>query len=82
MIFDEPTAAISVRQIAEVLRLIRTLKSEGVAVILISHRMSDILDTCGRVIVLRRGEKVCDKATGETSTEELTALITGALESA
>lgn len=82
VIFDEPTAAISVRQIAEVLRLIRILKSEGVAVILISHRMSDILESCSRVIVLRRGEKVCDKATEQTSNQELTALITGALEKA
>ena len=39
---DEPTAAISVRQVAEVLDLIRRLRDQGVAVMLISHRMPDV----------------------------------------
>jgi simple sugar transport system ATP-binding protein len=82
VLLDEPTAAISVRQVAEVLRLITTLRSQGIAVILISHRMPDIFETCSRVFVLRRGVKVCDKPTKLTSPEELTALITGALDAA
>ena len=82
VIMDEPTAAISVRQVAEVLRLINTLKGQGIAVVLISHRMPDIFETCSRVFVLRRGLKVCDKPTSKTSPEELTALITGALDAA
>jgi simple sugar transport system ATP-binding protein len=82
VIMDEPTAAISVRQVAEVLRLISSLRNRGIAVILISHRMPDIFDTCSRVVVLRRGLKVCDKSTAATSPEELTALITGAIDAA
>ena len=42
VLMDEPTAAISVRQVAEVLELIRRLKAQGVAVMLISHRMPDV----------------------------------------
>ena len=61
IIMDEPTAAISVRQIAEVLALILRLKEAGVAVILISHRMPDVFDVCDRVVVMRRGRKVADK---------------------
>jgi simple sugar transport system ATP-binding protein len=79
---DEPTAAISVRQIAEVLDLIRRLKHAGIAVMLISHRMPDVFDVCDRVVVMRRGRKVADKAISATSPEEVTGLITGALEAA
>ena len=59
---DEPTAAISVRQVAEVLNLIRRLRDRGIAIVLISHRMPDVFSVADRVVVLRRGRKVADKA--------------------
>jgi simple sugar transport system ATP-binding protein len=80
VIMDEPTAAISVRQIAEVLSLIQRLRDQGVTVILISHRMPDVFSVADRVIVLRRGDKVADKRIAESSPEEVTGLITGAIE--
>ena len=79
VLMDEPTAAISVRQVAEVLGLIRRLKDSGMAVILISHRMPDVFEVCDRVVVMRRGRKVADKRIAETSPEEVTGLITGAI---
>ncbi len=79
VLMDEPTAAISVRQVAEVLDLIRRLRDSGMAVILISHRMPDVFDVCDRVIVMRRGRKVADKAIASTSPVEVTGLITGAI---
>ncbi len=82
ILMDEPTAAISVRQVAEVLSLIHRLKDAGIAVILISHRMPDVFSVCERVIVMRRGTKVADKAIAQSSPEEVTALITGAKEAA
>jgi simple sugar transport system ATP-binding protein len=82
ILMDEPTAAISVRQVAEVLDLIRRLRDTGIAVILISHRMPDVFAVCDRVVVLRRGEKRADKAIALSSPEEVTALITGAMEAA
>ena len=78
----EPTAAISVRQVAEVLELIRRLKAQGVAIMLISHRMPDVFAVCDRIMVLRRGSLVADKATAKTSPEEITGLITGAIRAA
>lgn len=78
VLMDEPTAAISVRQVAEVLALIGRLRDRGIAVILISHRMPDVFGVCDRVIVLRRGTKVADKKIADSSPEEITALITGA----
>jgi len=82
VLMDEPTAAISVRQVAEVLELIRRLRDQGVAVILISHRMPDVFAVSDRIIVMRRGAKVADKATASTSPEEITGLITGAIRAA
>ncbi len=82
VLMDEPCAAISVRQVAEVLELIRTMKSHGQAVIMISHRMPDIFSVCDRVVVMRRGEKVADKLVKDSSPEEVTGLITGAIQSA
>ena len=80
VLMDEPTAAISVRQVAEVLHLIRTLRDRGIAVILISHRMPDVFTVASRVVVLRRGVKVADRAIGDSSPEEVTGLITGAID--
>jgi simple sugar transport system ATP-binding protein len=80
VLMDEPTAAISVRQVAEVLDLIRRLRDGGTAVMLISHRMPDVFTVCDRVAVLRRGRKVADKPVRATSPEEITGLITGAIE--
>ena len=77
---DEPTAAISVRQVAEVLDLIRQLRGRGVAVILVSHRMPDVFAVADRVVVLRRGRLVADKPAAASSPEEVTGLITGAIE--
>ena len=82
VLMDEPTAAISVRQIAEVLNLIHHLRAQGMAVVLISHRMPDVFAVADRVIVLRRGRKVADKLIAATSPEEVTGLITGAIEAA
>ena len=79
VLMDEPTAAISVRQVKEVLDLIKRLKDTGHAVILVSHRMPDVFTVCDRVAVLRRGTKVADKRIDETSPEEVTGLITGAI---
>jgi simple sugar transport system ATP-binding protein len=80
VLMDEPTAAISVRQIAEVLNLIRHLRDRGIAVILISHRMPDVFAVADRIVVLRRGTKVADKNIADSSPEEVTGLITGAIE--
>ena len=80
VLMDEPTAAISVRQVAEVLNLIRLLRDQGIAIILISHRMPDVFTVADRVIVMRRGEKVADKKIAASSPEEVTGLITGAIE--
>jgi simple sugar transport system ATP-binding protein len=80
VLLDEPTAAISVRQVPQVLDLIRRLAGRGIAVVLVSHRLPDVFAVCDRVAVLRRGRKVAERSTRETTPEEITGLITGAIE--
>jgi simple sugar transport system ATP-binding protein len=82
VLLDEPTAAISVRQVAEVLDLIRRLRDQGIAVVLISHRMPDVFAVADRVLVMRRGRKVAEKPIAASSPEEVTGLITGAIDAA
>ena len=82
VLMDEPTAAISVRQVAEVLNLIRRLRDHRIAVVLVSHRMPDVFAVADRIVVLRRGAKVADKPILQSSPQEVTGLITGAVEAA
>ena len=82
VLLDEPTAAISVRQVAEVLDLIKRLKDEGIAVVMISHRMPDVFAVSDRIAVLRRGKLVANNKAMDSSPEEVTALITGAIDTA
>lgn len=82
VLMDEPTAAISVRQVTKVLDLIKRLRESGITVVLISHRMPDVFAVADRLVVLRRGRKVADKPIADTSPEEATGLITGAITAA
>jgi simple sugar transport system ATP-binding protein len=82
VLMDEPTAAISVRQVGQVLDLIRRLRDTGHAIVLISHRIPDVFAVADRLVVLRRGRKVADKPTARSSREEVTGLITGAIHAA
>jgi simple sugar transport system ATP-binding protein len=79
VLMDEPTAAISVRQVAEVLDLLKRLRDQGMAIVLISHRMPDVFSVSDQIVVLRRGHKVADKPISNSSPEEVTGLITGAI---
>src|SRR3979490_3250364 len=57
VLMDEPTAAISVRQVAQGLNLIRRLRDRGIAIVFISHRMPDVFSIADRLVVLRPGRK-------------------------
>jgi ABC-type sugar transport system ATPase subunit len=80
VIMDEPTAALAVREVEHVLELIRSLKSHGIAVILISHRLTDVFSVCDRIVVLRQGTVIADDATRDTSMNAVVAHIVGATE--
>lgn len=78
VIMDEPTAALSIKEVGKVLDLIRQLKQQHISVILITHRLPHIFQVCDRVVVLRRGKKVGDKPIHETNMDEVIKLMIGA----
>jgi D-xylose transport system ATP-binding protein len=78
VVLDEPTAALGVRQTALVLDLIRRLKEEGHAVVVISHNLADVFEVADRIFVLRLGRPAGDLNASQTSQEEVVAAITGA----
>lgn len=75
LILDEPTAALAVPQAMRVLEVIRTLKQRGVSIILISHRLQDVLETCDRLYVLYEGKVVAEKYVADLNIEQLALLI-------
>jgi simple sugar transport system ATP-binding protein len=75
MILDEPTAALSVEKIDRMLSLIRSLKESGLAVILISHRLQDIMTVCDRVVVMKSGALVRDLNVRTTDIDEIVKLM-------
>jgi simple sugar transport system ATP-binding protein len=76
---DEPTAALGVVQTRNVLDLIRRVRETGLAVVLISHNMPEVIEVSDRVEVLRLGQRVARFTTADTSMEELVGAMTGAL---
>src|SRR4051794_40335245 len=65
LLLDEPTAALGVEQQEQVGRLIRQAAGDGLAVMLISHNMQQVIDLCDRVVVLFQGAIIADLRTGE-----------------
>ncbi len=78
MIMDEPTAALGVSEQRKVLLLVRTLRDQGVPVLIISHNMQDIFAVADRIVVMRRGLKVGERKAAETTADEIVSLMVGA----
>jgi D-xylose transport system ATP-binding protein len=78
VMLDEPTAALGVAQTAEVLNLVERLRERGLAVILISHNMADVMAVADRVAVLRLGRNNGVFVVSETRTQDIITAITGA----
>ncbi len=76
---DEPTAALGVVQRERVLDNIRRVRDRGIAVVLISHNMPEVLAVADRVEVLRMGRRVARFRTADTGVEQLVGAMTGAL---
>jgi simple sugar transport system ATP-binding protein len=77
---DEPTAALGVVQTRNVLDSIKRIRDRGVAVVLISHSMPEVLEIADRVQVLRLGRRVATYAGKDTNVEQLVGAMTGALD--
>jgi ABC-type sugar transport system ATPase subunit len=80
VILDEPTAALGVRESQSVLDLIRRLRDDGKAVIVISHALDHVMEVANRVVVLRRGRKVGELAASPEARTRIVSLIVGGAE--
>jgi len=79
---DEPTAALGVRQTGKVLELVRRVADQGVAVVLISHNMPEVLEVSDNIQVLRLGRRVAQFRGADATVEQLVGAMTGALDAA
>ncbi|HLV81313.1 MAG TPA: ATP-binding cassette domain-containing protein, partial [Chthonomonadaceae bacterium] len=78
LIFDEPTAVLSGAEVAELFGVLRRLRDEGRAVILITHKLAEILAVADRVTVLRHGSRVASSPVAETDAPQLAFWMVGA----
>jgi rhamnose transport system ATP-binding protein len=77
VIMDEPTASLTEREVASLFQVIARLRSEGVGVIYISHRLEEIAEVADRVTVLRDGETIATKRMEEVDRAELIRMMVG-----
>lgn len=77
LIFDEPTAVLTPQEIKELITIMKTLIKEGKSIILITHKLKEIMEVCDRVTVIRKGEGIGTVNVAETNPNELAALMVG-----
>jgi ribose transport system ATP-binding protein len=77
VIFDEPTAALGIKQTLATFQLIRQVAARGASIVLISHSIRDVLDIADRIVAMQRGRVVFDRPTSEVSEETLIEAIAG-----
>ena len=80
VILDEPTAALAVREVEHVLDLVRNLRAQRIGLIFISHVLQEIFAVADRIVVLRKGKKVADLVTEETSLDAVVNFMVGQIE--
>jgi ABC-type sugar transport system ATPase subunit len=80
VIMDEPTAALGVPEQRKVLALIRSLREQGIPVILISHTMHDVMAVADRIVVMRRGKVAADMPRADATEELIVRHIIGSVE--
>ncbi|MEC1179291.1 ABC transporter ATP-binding protein [Metasolibacillus meyeri] len=77
LIFDEPTASLTPQEINELIEIMRRLISEGKSIILITHKLNEIMEVSDRVTIIRKGEGIGTVVTAETSPDQLAELMVG-----
>jgi simple sugar transport system ATP-binding protein len=77
LILDEPSAVLTPQETDQLFRILGTLQERGVTIVLITHKLREIMAATDRVYVLRQGELVAERRTAETSPDELAELMVG-----
>ena len=77
IILDEPTAVLTVQEIDKLFKVLRRMKEEGHSIIIITHKLNEVLDLSDRVAILRKGEYITTVNTSETNEQALTEWMVG-----
>jgi inositol transport system ATP-binding protein len=77
IVMDEPTSALSEAEVANLVRIIRTLKVEGLSIIFVTHRLEEVFRICDRYTVLRDGHYVASGRVAETNVEAIIRMMVG-----
>lgn len=77
LIFDEPTAVLTPQEITELIEIMRSLVKEGKSIILITHKLKEIMQACDRCTVIRKGKGIGTVNVDETNVNELASLMVG-----
>lgn len=77
LLLDEPTSALAVAEVEAVLALVRRVTAQGVAVVLVTHRLQDLFRVCDRIAFMYEGAKVAERRADATNLEEVVSLIVG-----
>lgn len=77
IVMDEPTAALTDREIKTLFKTIRELKEKGISFVYISHRMEEIFSICDRITILRDGQYIGERNISETNFDEIVAMMVG-----
>jgi len=77
LVMDEPTAALSGREVDRLFTLVRDLRSQGIAIVYVSHRLDEVFELCDRATILRDGRHVATRDMADLSRPELIELMVG-----
>lgn len=77
LILDEPTAVLTPQETKKLFEILRKMKQEGCAIIIITHKLNEVMEISDRVTILRKGQSVATVNTAETNIKELTELMVG-----
>lgn len=77
LILDEPTAVLTPQETRQLFNVLRAMKADGKAIIIITHKLNEVMEISDKVSVLRKGKYIGTKITAETNTQELTEMMVG-----
>ena len=77
LILDEPTAVLTPQEIRSLFNVLRAMRADGKSIIIITHKLNEVMEISDRVTVLRKGEHIATVNTAETSEKELTEMMVG-----
>ena len=77
LILDEPTGVLTQQEAEGLFQTLRVMAQDGLSIIFISHKLNEVMKGADRVVVLRAGKVIAERATSQTSKEELAELMVG-----